>query len=296
MEKEIEFIKQTLYKWKDDSVEFLPKLFLALLVLCLTYFLAKSVRSISEKFYGKLFKNNMEMVRLISAILHIVIIFFGGFLSLEILGLESVITKILAGAGIVGIIAGFAFKDIASNAFAGFLLNMQKPFSDGDWVTVDDNFGTITTVGLITTSIKTVTGEEVFVPNQLIYNQSFVNYSTYKKRRVVIKTGVSYGDDLEKVKEVALDEISKMESLLSKDSIDFYFTEIGGYSYNFELRFWIRFYEQTDFLSAQNEAVIRIKKRFEEERFSIAYPVQTLDFDVKGGVNIFDKNLKVNKA
>ncbi|WP_299109104.1 mechanosensitive ion channel family protein [uncultured Tenacibaculum sp.] len=296
MEKEIEFIKQTLYKWKDDSVEFLPKLFLALLVLCLTYFLAKSVRSISEKFYGKLFKNNMEMVRLISAILHIVIIFFGGFLSLEILGLESVITKILAGAGIVGIIAGFAFKDIASNAFAGFLLNMQKPFSDGDWVTVDDNFGTITTVGLITTSIKTVTGEEVFVPNQLIYNQSFVNYSTYKKRRVVIKTGVSYGDDLERVKEVALDEISKMESLLSKDSIDFYFTEIGGYSYNFELRFWIRFYEQTDFLSAQNEAIIRIKKRFEEERFSIAYPVQTLDFDVKGGVNIFDKNLKVNKT
>ncbi|OSY88121.1 hypothetical protein WH52_08870 [Tenacibaculum holothuriorum] len=296
MEKELDFIKHTLNKWKVDSVEFLPKLFLAMLILLLTYLLAKSIKNISEKFYGKIFKENLEAVRLVNSVLQILIVLFGGFLSLEVLGLESIITKILAGAGIVGIIAGFAFKDIASNAFAGFLLNMQKPFSDGDWVKVDGNFGTINKIGMITTSIKTITGEEVFVPNQLIYNQSFTNYSSYKRRRVVIKTGVSYGDDLETVKEVAIDEVSKIESVINKNNIDFYFTEIGGYSYNFELRFWVRFNKQVDFLSAQNEAIIRIKKRFEQENISIAYPVQTLDFAVKGGVNIFDDVIKVKNS
>lgn len=296
MEKELDFIKNTLNKWKVDSVEFLPKLFLAMLILLLTYLLAKSIKNISEKFYGKIFKENLEAVRLVNSVLQILIVLFGGFLSLEVLGLESIITKILAGAGIVGIIAGFAFKDIASNAFAGFLLNMQKPFSDGDWVKVDGNFGMINKIGMITTSIKTITGEEVFVPNQLIYNQSFTNYSSYKRRRVVIKTGVSYGDDLEMVKEVAIDEVSKIESVINKNNIDFYFTEIGGYSYNFELRFWVRFNKQVDFLSAQNEAIIRIKKRFEQENISIAYPVQTLDFAVKGGVNIFDDVIKVKNS
>lgn len=295
MEKELDFIKKTLVKWKVDSIEFLPKLFLALLILLLTYLLARFIKSVSEKFYGKLIKNNVEIVRLISSILHIVIILFGGFLALDVLGLESVITKILAGAGIVGIIAGFAFKDIASNAFAGFLLNMQKPFSDGDWVKVDGNFGTINSIGLITTSLKTVTGEEVFVPNQLIYNQSFTNYSAYNKRMIVLKTGVSYGDNLEMVKTVALNEMSKIESIIDKESIELYFTEIGGYSYNFELRFWINFKTQTDFLSVKNEAIIRLKKRFEQEDISIAYPVQTLDFGVKGGVNLFDRGILIEK-
>ena len=232
----------------------------------------------------------------LSLFLYIAILIVTGiFLSLEILGLESVLTKLLAGAGIVGIVAGFAFKDIASNAFAGFLLNMQKPFKEGDWVTIDNNFGTIKDIGWITTSIKTISGQEVFVPNQLIYNNSFTNYSTFKKRRVILQSGVSYGDDLDLVKKAALDEINQIESLLKKQGIDFYFTSIGGYAYNFEVRFWIKFNKQTDYLNAMSEAIMRIKRRFEQENISIAYPVQTLDFGVKGGVNIFDKPIDLKK-
>ncbi len=255
------------------------------------------IRKYSLKVYTKsrILKKQEDIGKFISLILYITIIFSGIFLALEILGLESVLTKVLAGAGIVGIIAGFAFKDIASNMFAGLLVNIQKPFKDNDWVNIDGNFGTILKIGWITTSIKSISGQEIYIPNQLIYNNSFKNFSTFQQRRIIVKSGVSHDTDLEKVKSVTLDEISKIKVNLVSPEPDFYFLDIGDYAYNFEVRFWIKFKTQTDFLSAQSEAIMRIKKRFEVEGINIAYPVKTLDFGVKGGVNIFDKPIEINK-
>ncbi len=286
---------ELLERWGKDVFTYLPKIFLALFVFLIFYYLGKFIKNYSLKFYSKIFKKNQDIAKFISLGVYILLIFLGIFLALEILGLESLLTKLLAGAGIIGIVAGFAFKDIASNVFAGFLVNMQKPFKEGDWVAIDDNFGIIKDIGWITTSIKTISGQEVFIPNQLIYNHSFTNYSTFKKRRIILQSGVSYGDDLDLVKKAALDEINKIEYVLKKEDIDFYFTSIGDSAYNFEIRFWIRFYKQTDYLNAMSEAIMRIKKRFEQENISIAYPVQTLDFGVKGGVNIFDKPFQIKK-
>lgn len=292
MNNEIKQIDGILHQWKTAIFDYLPKLFLALFVLLAFYILANFIKKISVRFYQKIFKKKPEIINLISSAIYFLFILMGVFLALEILGLENTLSKLLAGAGIIGIIAGFAFKDIASNAFAGFLLNLQRPFKEGDWVTIDSSFGTILNIGWITTSVKTIEGQEVFVPNQLIYNNTFTNYSTFNKRRIILKSGVSYGDDLDFVKKVALEEVNKISSVLKNETIDFYFTDIGSSTYNFEVRFWIRFTHQKDYLSAMNEIIIRIKKRFEQENISIAYNVTSLDFGVKGGVNIFDKTIK----
>ncbi len=287
-------ILELLKKWETEVVSYLPKLFWAILVFVTFYFIAKFIKKYSLKFYSQVFKKSDTYVPvIISSVIYFAILIFGVFLVLEILGLEDVLSKLLAGAGIIGIIAGFAFKDIASNTFSGFLLSMQRPFKKGDWVDVEGVFGTVKDIGWITTSVKTVTGQEVFVPNQMIYNNTFTNFSTYKKRRVVFKSGVSYGDDLDLVKKVALEEVDKMDVVLKNEVIDFYFTNIGSSAYNFELRFWIKFKHQKDYLSAMNEIIMRIKKRFEQEDISLAYSVTTLDFGVKGGVNLFDKDIKI---
>ena len=282
-----------LEKWDESIFHFLPKIFLAILVLVLFFLLAKIVRSYSLKLYTRILKKQTDLAKIISLVLYVVIIASGVIFALEIIGLESYLTKLLAGAGIIGIVAGFAFKDIASNMFAGLMVNLQKPFKGDDWVKIDGKFGTINEIGWITTSIKNISGQEVFVPNQLIYKSTFTNYSTFKKRRVIVRSGVSYGDDLEKVKSIAIEEVKQIKVLMKTEDIDFYFTSIGSYSYNFEVRFWIEFLKQTDYLNAMSEAIMRIKKRFEEENISIAYPVQSLDFGVKGGVNIFDKPIDI---
>lgn len=281
------------HEFEKSAMHFLPRFLLAIAVLVIFWFLARFIRNYSLKTKRSLRKGHENLSQAVSVVLYIFIFFTGLYFALEILGLEGYVTKMLAGAGIVGIVAGFAFKDIASNLFAGMLVNVQKPFKVDDWVMLDSVYGQVNEIGWITTTITNISGQQVFVPNQLIYNNTFKNYSTYSKRRVILKSGVSYGDDLEKVKEAALDEINQIKAMLPAEPIDFYFTEIGGYSYNFEVRFWIGFVQQTDYLNAMSETIMRIKSRFEKENISIAYPVQTLDFGVKGGVNIFDKPLSV---
>ncbi len=290
----MEGLEKYLERWQGIVLNYIPKVILSLIILIIFYFIAKILKKLSLKFYLRMFKKQVSIAKITSKVIYFFFLLSGMFLALEILGLGSLLTKLLAGAGIVGIVAGFAFKDIASNLFAGFLLNTQRPFRANDWVKIDDHFGKVKNIGLITTSINSVTGQEVFIPNQLIYNDSFTNYSTFRKRRVVLKTGVSYGDDLDIVRSSALDEVQKIDSLLKDEEIDFYFTEIGASSYNFELRFWIRFKEQKDYLSAMNETIMRIKKRFEKENISIAYSVMTLDFGVKGGVNLYDNPIEID--
>jgi small conductance mechanosensitive channel len=289
-------IKHLFDEWQHSIFNYLPKILLAILVLVVFYFIAKLFRNLSLKFYSRVFKKQANIAKIISVVVYFFFLLSGAFLALEVLGLENVLTKLLAGAGIIGIVAGFAFKDIASNAFAGILLNIQRPFKPNDWVEIDANFGTIKDIGWITTSIKTISGQEVFVPNQVIYNNTFTNYSTFNKRRVILQSGVSYGDDLEHVKKVTLDEVQKIDSLLREEVIDFYFTSIGSSTYNFEVRFWIHFTHQKDYLNAMSETIIRVKKRFEKENISIAYSVTTLDFGVKGGVNLFDSPINVQPS
>lgn len=292
----VEGLKKLLLRWESSLMEVLPKLFMAILVLAIFFLIANILKRSTLGFYKRAFKRKSVIAGIVSSVIYFFFVLSGVFLALQVLGLERFLSHMLAGAGIVGIVAGFAFKDIASNLFAGLLLKSQNPFDKGDWVEIANNYGFIVEVGWITTKIITVPGQEVFVPNQLIYNTTFKNYSTLHRRRIVLETGVSYGDDLEHVRAVALDEVKSVAGVLADQDMDFYFTSIGGSSYNFQLRFWINFTTNNDYQRAMSDVIIRIKKRFEKENISIAYPVTTLDFGVKGGVNIFDKPISVQES
>ncbi|MAW97059.1 MULTISPECIES: mechanosensitive ion channel family protein [unclassified Leeuwenhoekiella] len=289
----IDYLKQVLETWESSIITYFPKIFLAIVVLIVFWFLAKMGKKIGLNLYSESKKAHYHIANFIASLIYFFLILSGLFIALKIVGLEQMLSHLLAGAGVIGIIAGFAFKDIASNIFAGLLLNIQRPFRKDDWVQINDSFGVVLEVGWITTSIKTVPGQEVFVPNQLIYNSSYTNFSRFSKRRIILESGVSYGDDLEHVRAVALDEVKKVESLLPHEDVDFYYTGIGSSTYNFQLRFWIAFKTNNDFMKAMSDIIIQIKKRFEEEDICIAYDVTTLDFGVKGGVNLFDKELNV---
>ncbi len=287
-------VEKGVEKLEHSAYDLLPNILMAIVVFLISYFLAKALKKISLTFYSKLFKEKKKSAEWISKIIYIVVLILGVLTAIDIIGLDSLVTKLMAGAGILGVVAGFAFKEIGSNIFAGLLINAQKPFKVDDWVEIDGQFGKVVSVTGITTSIKTVSGQEVFVPNQIIYRSSFTNFSTFGKRRVILKSGVSYGDDLERVKQVALDEVRKIENINKNEGIEFYFTGIGSSTYDFELRYWIDYKEQVDYMKAMNETIIRLKKRFEQEDISIAYSVTTLDFGVKGGVNLFDKPLQID--
>lgn len=283
-------------EFQSSILEHIPKTVLAIIIVIIFAIIASAIRKLCIKIYKKVFKKNyLNIERIVASVFYILFFALGVFLALHILGLDKPLEKLLAGAGIIGIIAGFALKDIASNMFSGLLVDLQRPYKVGDWVEIDGKYGVVIDISWLTTKIKTVPGQEVFVPNQIIYNGTFTNYSTWGKRRIILKSGVSYGDDLEHVRTVALDEVQKIKELLPEEGIDFYFTDIGGSTYDFMLRYWVKFESNDDFCKGMNDVIVRIKKRFEQENISIAYPVTTLDFGVKGGVNLFDKNINIKQ-
>ncbi|MCB0603040.1 MAG: mechanosensitive ion channel family protein [Saprospiraceae bacterium] len=297
MDQTKNYMDQTWQEFQQVILDHMPKIFMAVLVIVLFTFLARWAKRLSIRIYTRTFKNNnLNLEHIIGSSLYFIILLAGIFWAMQILGLEKPLGNLLTGAGVIGIIAGFAFKDIASNIFAGLLLDIQRPYKVGDWVEINGSYGVVLEVGWITTSIKTVPGQEVFVPNQIIYSGTFTNYSTWGKRRIILKSGVSYGDDLAHVRAVALDEVKNIEELLPDEGVDFYFTDIGNSTYDFMLRYWVKFESNDDFCRGMNDAIMRIKKRFEQENISIAYPVTTLDFGVKGGVNVFDKTIQVKTA
>ncbi|TNH08945.1 mechanosensitive ion channel family protein [Testudinibacter sp. TR-2022] len=294
-EQTLSLVEQTLATWQQKIIGFLPNLALSAAVLIVGHYLARLLQKITFKACNSVFSNNLRLAKMTATLVYWMILFATMILVLDILNLTNLLTHLLAGAGIIGIIAGFAFKDIASNAFAGLLIKSQQPFKTTHWVKIDDYLGEVQEVGMITTTLKTLGGKLAHVPNQLIYSGVFINYSALGKQRIVVSGGVSYGDELEKVKSVTLELVNQFEFVLDKAQTDFYFTDIGSSTYNFEVRFWIDFVNYTQYLAAKSEVIMQLKKRFEQEQISIAYNVMTLDFGVKGGVNLFDNRIQLQQ-
>jgi len=284
-------------EFRVKFLDHVPHIIVAAFVLIVFLVIATLVKRIFIRLHNvKYIGSYVNVALLVGNLIYVSILVFGFFWALSILGLEQPIEKFLAGAGVVGIIAGFALKDITSNIFSGFLVDIQRPYKIGDWVEIDGRYGVIKKIGWVATQIRTVAGQQAFIPNQIVYNGTFTNYSAIGQRRVILESGVSYGDDLERVQAVALDEINKIPFVMKNTQIDFYFTGIGSSTYNFMVRFWIRFKNNDDYNKGMHEAIVRLKRRFEEEDISIAYNVTTLDFGVKGGVGLFDDSVRIKQS
>lgn len=264
-------LKKILESWEQNIIGFLPELILAFLVLGIFYLLGKIFQKASQKVNSRLLDRHPDLIKLFSASVYFFFLLSGIFLALKIVGLEPLFTKILAGAGIVGIIAGFALKDIASNAFSGLLLFVERPFRKGDWVQLDGHYGTILNIGWLTTTLKNVTGQEVFISNQLIYSGSFINYSGTGKRRVIIRSDVLPDTDAGSLETIAKEEIKKTNIFMPDEPTDFYIIGLGTDGlYTVELRFWFVFDNEENFLEALSQTIRNIKQRCKEEKITIA--------------------------
>ena len=142
--------------------------------------------------------------------------------------------------------------------------------------------GTVVDVNLRSTRVRTFQGQIAIIPNSNVFQNPVENYST-GQRRVDISCGVAYGDDLVQARVLALGAVQGLGFVDPNRPVDLYFNEFGDSSINFSLRFWVDFAKQTDFLGAQSEAIIAIKKAFDDGGITIPFPIRTLDFGVVGG-------------
>ena len=142
--------------------------------------------------------------------------------------------------------------------------------------------------------METFQGQTVIIPNKEVFQNPIENYTILQKRRFDLSVGVSYGDDLEKVKQITLDAVSDIKELSKTDAVNVYFVEFGDSSVNLSVRMWIDTPEQSVYNKVGSEAIMKIKKAYDANDIMIPFPIRTLDFGIKGGTTLNEMPVQIS--
>lgn len=278
----LDMVQNRMAAWMEAMVDIFPELLLAALIVVVFWLIARVVRYASKSVLRRFFASR-SLQRLFTGALYGIILLIGIFAALSILQLDKAVTSLLAGAGIIGLALGFAFQDIASNFIAGVLIAAQRPLAVGDLVETSGEIGVVKRIDLRTTQLRNLQGLQVIIPNKDIFQNNLINFTRNGTRRVDVNVGVSYGDDLEHVKNVAIKAVSALEVVLPENDVELFYQNFGDSSIDFQIRFWIAADSNKQYQSARSQAIMAIKKAFDKEDISIPFPIRTMDFGIKGG-------------
>ena len=183
------------------------------------------------------------------------------------LGIQT--TSIIAVLGAAGLAIGLALQGSLSNFAAGILIVIYRPYKVGDYIQADNHLGTVDDIQIFSTVLKTPDNKLVIVPNGSIMNGSIVNFSNQDKRRVDIIASCSYEDDIDKVKSVLADILSRDDRILNEPKPRIAVSELADSSVNFIVRPWVK---NSDYIDVYYSLLEEIKKRFDQEGIAIPYP------------------------
>ncbi|MCX8202664.1 MAG: mechanosensitive ion channel family protein [Candidatus Micrarchaeota archaeon] len=267
--------------------DFIGKITYYSLLITLAYYVVKFVHKVIEHLFGKIEAEQAKIYRetdfsqlhLMRDIVKAVIWFIAILLFLSNLGFD--ITALIAGLGIGGIAVAFALQNVLSDIFASFSIYFDKPFKKGDYIVVGNEKGTIKKIGLKTTRIESVEGDEVIVANKMLVDSVIHNYKKMNFRRATFTFGVAYEtpvNKLEKVPEIIKEiieskrhdgkEIAKVERV--------FFKSFGDSALIYEVLYTISSNDYNVFAKVQHEINLEILKRFRKEGISMAYPTRTV--------------------
>ena len=186
------------------------------------------------------------------------------------------LSGVIVGLGVGGIAIALALQNILSDIFSAFSIYFDRPFEIGDFIVVGDYSGTVKKIGVRSTRIELLQGEELIISNRQLITTSVRNFRKLKKRRVVFNLGVSCDTSTEKLRRVP-ELIKKIinESELAEFNRT-HFTKFGDYSLDFEVVYYMKTSDYVKYLDTQHTINLAIKEAFEREDIELAYPTQTI--------------------
>lgn len=282
LNKAIEILSGKLSSWLEALTALLPNMVVAVFVLVVSYIVARMLKMAVNRLMAR-FSAKEAINSLFTTLVYLTTLAIGLMVALNVLHLEQTVTSLLAGAGIIGLALGFAFQDIAANFISGVLIAFRKPIQLGDIIETKSFMGTVEKIDLRVTMLRTFQGLHVIIPNKDVFQSPVTNYTKTSDRRIDLEVGVSYADDLEKVKKVAIEAVSELPYLLPNKEVELHYTAFGDSSINFKLMIWVHYPDEPGYLKAQSDAIIAVKKAFDANDITIPFPIRTMDFGIKGG-------------
>jgi small conductance mechanosensitive channel len=242
------------------------KVIAAVAILVIGRIVAKIVRKILGKILSKS-KVDDTLISFLTSVVFVAIMAFVVIAALGQLGVQT--TSFVAVIGAAGLAVGLALQGSLANFAAGVLMIIFKPFKVGDYIEAGGTAGTVAAIGIFTSDLKTPDNKKVIVPNAKVTGDNIINYTANDQRRVDIVAGVSYSDDLDKVRRVLEDILSQDERVLTDPAPTIGILELADSSVNFAVRPWVA---TADYWNVYFSLQEQIKRRFDAEGISIPFP------------------------
>jgi small-conductance mechanosensitive channel len=193
------------------------------------------------------------------------------------------ISALVAGLGIGGIAVALAAQAILGDLFSYFVIFFDRPFEIGDFIIVGDYLGSIEHIGIKTTRVRSLGGEQLVFSNTDLTNSRIRNYKRMEKRRVVFKFGVIYQTTSDQLKEIP-GIIKKTIERIENTGFDrAHFSSYGNFSLDFEIVYYVMSGDYNKYMDIQQNINFAIKEEFEKRGIEFAYPTQTLFMEKTGG-------------
>jgi small conductance mechanosensitive channel len=214
---------------------------------------------------------DMTLTRFLRSLIYMTLLVLVAMTAVGALGVET--TNFLAILGAAGLAIGLALKDSLSNFSSGVMLVFFRPFKAGDYVEAAGVAGTVESIGIFNTVIKTPDNRVISVPNSLIYGDAITNFSAETTRRIDLVFGISYDDDVEKAKSLISGVLRDESGVLDDPEPVVMMLELADSSVNIAVRPWVN---STDYWPVRGNLLENVKKTLEDNGLSIPYPQRDL--------------------
>ena len=273
------FLGSTILELPEAITAVLSKLFFIVVLIQIGRLLSQIIDSFIENYRTAKLEKNAAAVTMLSSVSLLLRIFL--WTILLILALDNFgvnITSLVAGLGVGGIALALAVQNILGDVFASFSIVLDKPFVIGDFIIVGDHLGTVENVGLKTTRVRSLSGEQLVFSNNDLLRSRIRNFKRMYERRVVFSIGVVYQTPADKVEAIPglIKSIIENQNQVRFDRA--HFKEYGPYSLNFEIVYWVLNPDYNLYMDIQQAINLQIYKQFQQKRIEFAYPTQQLYF------------------
>jgi small conductance mechanosensitive channel len=253
---------------KTSGVDFAINLATALVIFyvgrMVVRLLTSGIRKVMEKQ-----QVDKTLVTFVSNLVNMILLMVVIIAAIGALGVQT--TSFIAVLGAAGLAIGLALQGSLSNFAAGVLIVFFRPYKVGDWVEAAGISGAVEEVQILTTVLKTGDNKRVIVPNAQIMGSIITNYSANDTRRVDMVIGVSYDDDLDKVRSTLEEIVAADERVLDEPACTIAVSALADSSVNFVVRPWVA---TSDYWGVMFDLTEAIKKRFDKDGISFPFPQQ----------------------
>lgn len=266
-------ISQPFVNLWNKFIEAGPRYLVAIAILLIAWLVSRIAATLIKKSIGRTSTQGHVDI-LIARTVSGIILGIGLILALSEVGMS--LTGLLAAVGLASVGIGFALQDVLSNLFAGIILLLQHPFTIGDQVMIGQEEGTVENVRIRDTQVLTYEGERVYIPNQMVFSNPIVNYTSTPSLRIDVRIGIRYDDDVDKARRLIKEVLESKNGILEQPQ-PMILSEAEPEALILVARFWMDS-DRNRRLNVQSEVLELIVKSFNSAGITIPYPIRTIEF------------------